>query len=164
MRRRVTQEDIAAATRMIGTRSPRGSWWVCDGYQIRDEEIVAEYAATTFIVPDGSDDMALHRHWAEYDPLEEAPDLFLKLASLYDEPDFSAAALNFCHTYGVPGGSSVEAGGRADRTNILSFLAESKRARDILTMYEATLNKDFDTMMSLLSESAGRLERMGRAV
>jgi hypothetical protein len=46
-------------------------------------------------------------HWRSYDPLEETPDLFLKLARLHQEPNFERAVLTFSHTYGVLGGSST---------------------------------------------------------
>ncbi len=151
MRRRVTQEDLAEATRLLGGRLSPSNWWVCDGYEIHGEEIVPKHPAPMFVVPDGSPDFELQSHWRVYDPLKEAPDLFLKIASLYDEPDFPAAALTFCRKYGVPGGSSVEAGGRPDVTEIPLFFKEAKRARDILDLYEATLNEDFDTMTSFLS-------------
>lgn len=158
MRRRVTQENLAEATRLLGGKSPRGNWWVCDGYEIHGEEIVPKHPAPMFVVPDGSPDFELQSHWRVYDPLKEAPDLFLKIASLYDEPDFPAAALAFCRKYGVPGGSSVEAGGRPDVTRVPLFFAEAKRARDLLELYEATLNDDFDTMTSLLLGPAGSEE------
>ncbi len=152
MRRRVTRQEVAEAIRLAGGSSPPGNWWVCEEYEIQGDEIVSGYPAPMFVMRDGSADFELLDHWRRYDPLEEAPDLFLKIASLYDEPDFPAAALAFCHKYGVPGGSSAEEEGRPDKISVRTFLAESKRARDILRIYEATINEDFDVMVALLSD------------
>jgi len=81
----------------------------------------------------------------------EAPDLFLKLASLYEEPNFEEAALVFSRKFGLPGGSSSEKGGRPDGMHLSGFRKECKRAWVILRMYEAALNQDQEAASRMFS-------------
>src|SRR3712207_2926146 len=69
---------------------PTESCLVCEKYEIRQDRIVAGFGN------DNSD------KWKPFDPLDEAPDLFLKLSKLHRERDFAGAALSFSHRYGLP--------------------------------------------------------------
>jgi len=87
------------------------------------------------------------------------PDLFLKFARLYGEPDFEAAALEWCRGYGMPGASAAENyRGPPDificddgrRMPISAFREEAAEARRILLMYEAVLNRDEKAALTLI--------------
>src|ERR671921_1569226 len=79
-----------------GTVYPTNSCWVCENYDICQNRIVARF---------GSEDLD---HWTIFDPLEEAPDLFLRFARLHREREFAQAALRFTYQYGLPCGTSRE--------------------------------------------------------
>src|SRR5918994_509031 len=60
-----------------GTVYPTNSCWVCEEYEVRENRIVARFS---------SEDLD---HWTLFDPLEEAPDLFLKFSRLHRERNFA---------------------------------------------------------------------------
>ena len=141
---RLSRDDLTQAVGLAlehydGNR-PLNIWTVCDDYEVRDEAIVAKHP--TFAFKDGRwNDENSHR-WRGYQPLEETPDLFLKLARLHDEPDFVEAALRFTRTYGVLGVDTVKKGSVVDGTSLAGFREEAARARKVLKLYEAVLNRD----------------------
>src|SRR5215208_7968486 len=93
MRRRVGLTDFKELPETVFHRRATGVWVKCDRYEIREGEIVA--------VPDRV--RGLHKGladeddegWIVYDPIVGVPDLFLRFARLYGEPDFDRAALDF---------------------------------------------------------------------
>src|SRR5215212_5622699 len=154
MRRRVTPEELKLTGELMQQRG-QTEWWVCDEYQIREQEVIARYSPPWIVAPDsppwtGEEEM----HWRSYEPLKETPDLFLKLAHLHQEPNFERAVLTFSHTYGVLGGSSTMGSSprryRPYRDSIPNFQEEAKRAWTILKMYEAVLARDWMAAKSLL--------------
>ena len=124
---------------------PTNSCWVCEEYEIHQNRIVARF---------GSEDLD---HWTLFDPLEEAPDLFLKFSRLHRERDFGEAALRFTHRYGLPCGSSREdprvyVPGHPEQLTLHHFFEESQRAWVVVSLYESVLNRDEDTARSLLTD------------
>jgi len=83
--------------------------------------------------------------------LEEIPDLFLKLAALYEEPDFEEAVLDFSYRYGVLGGTSLSKDWPY-KTSLSGFREEAKQAWSILKLYETVLNRDWRVAKTLLFE------------
>jgi hypothetical protein len=141
MWRRVTARDVQKAVELM-KRGEAARWWVCDAYHLRGDEIVAKHPPYWLhgeAVPPPDNYVG---HWRSYDPLEDAPDLFLKFAALDKEHDFEEEALAFSHKYGLPGGSSIKPGGRPDKVKVSEFRNEAERARSILEVYEAALNCD----------------------
>lgn len=86
----------------MGRQDVAGEWAVCDRYEVHNGEIFAQRPAR---------DVANNRRWKIYRPLEGHPDLFLKLAEMHEERNFTGAALAFSRRYGVLGGSSDQLGG-----------------------------------------------------
>jgi hypothetical protein len=151
MRRRVTPRDLKLTSELMQQQGLDG-WWVCDEYRLQGHEIVAKYSPPWMRAPDsppwtGEEEL----HWKRYEPLEESPDLFLKLARLHQEPNFEEAALAFSHRYGVLGGNSIKGSfPKPYRDTTRNFRGEAKRAWTILKMYEAVLNRDWMAAKSLL--------------
>jgi hypothetical protein len=151
MQRRVTPEDLKLTAELMQQQG-LSKWWVCDEYRLQGEEIVARYALPWALVP-GSPPLTGEEelHWRSYEPLEETPDLFLKLARLHKEPNFAEAALAFSHKYGVLGGTSTKGGWLLLLgDNLRNFREEASRAWTILKMYEAVLNRDWMAAKPLL--------------
>src|SRR5215218_4176956 len=146
MRRRVYAESLKRVGELTKFPENAGSWYVCDEYEIRGDWVVARYPGPPFT---GDWDW---KGWRSYRPLEDVPDLFFKLAYLYEEPDFEEATLAFCHRYGVLGGRSSRAGGWLHKTPLPWFREEAKRALGMLRMYEAVLNRDWQQALPLLRE------------
>ena len=92
MRRRLEREDFMRAGRLTIGVSRSGHLAVCQEYEIQGDAIVAKWSRQE--VP----------HWWWYNPLQEAPDLFLEFAALREASDFPEAALAFSHKRGLPGG------------------------------------------------------------
>lgn len=166
MQRKVSVDDLKRISGFaLREQKGGGRWWVCDEYAFREGEIVSRCANPWIFETDSRPRLpsyygAEELHWREYSPLEETPDLFLKLASLHEEQDFEHAALAFCHKYGVPGGSSsFERGGRdsSEWASLSLFRKEAKRAWNTLRFYEAALNRDQETATRLLLEEFGHL-------
>lgn len=143
MRRRVSPDDLRHANRLTRQHDHPGGWFVCDEYNICNEEVVAKYPARN------SEGISM---WRSYRPLEEAPDLFLKLAAVYEAPSFTEAALTFSHKYGVLGGNSNRQGGTENKTSLSSWWEEAQRAWVILKLYEAALNWDGEAAKRLHAE------------
>ena len=152
MRHRVTPRDLKITAEHM-QRQGLSKWWVCNEYRLRGHEIVASHSPPWMLAPDsppwtGEEEL----HWRSYEPLEETPDLFLKLARLHQQPDFGKAALAFSHRYGLLGGNSTKEGfGQPYRDNLRNFKEESERAWTVLKMYEAVLNRDWMAAKSLLT-------------
>jgi hypothetical protein len=159
MQRAIGSVDFKRARQLAEQHELRDSWWVCEDYSIRGGEIVATYSYPRFGFDDGTFEVLeswkeQHRHWRSYRPLQEAPDLFLKLAYLYEQENFSQAALAFSRRYGVLGGSNSQWSMEKERVSLYSFEQESRRAWLILKLYEAVLNRDGGTAESLLYDHA----------
>jgi hypothetical protein len=84
--------DFMRAGRLTIGVSRSGNLAVCQEYEIQGDAIVAKWSRQE--VP----------HWWWYNPLQEAPDLFLEFAALREASDFPEAALAFSHKRGLPGG------------------------------------------------------------
>jgi len=156
MRRRVSADDFRQVDALVQERYEQDTWWVCDEYGIRGDEIAATYSPPYLFAPDSPRATGEeHLHWTEYRPLKETPDLFLKLAALHQKPNFKEAALAFSYKYGVPGGNSDKGGlGKPYRMSLPEFQKEAEQAWTILKMYEAVLNQDWQAAKSLLSKHA----------
>lgn len=131
-----------------------GLWWVCEeGYEIREDVIVAKRPAPGFVrESSGSWRVEADRNaWRSYKPLEEVPDLFLKFTRLHGVADPEAAALDWSREYGVLGDHMAPLI-RPDRMSLLCFREEGKRAWVVLKMYEAALNHDERAVGRLLDE------------
>jgi len=163
MRRRLNADDFRLTTG-LGTQLERGSWWsVADDYELRGGDIVAKFQL---------DEDGRPMCWG-YSPLEDEPDLFLKFARLYSEPDFESAALEWCRRYGLPGGSGPENNRRPPdiftseddrRMPISAFREEAAEARCVLLMYEAVLNRDEKAALTLIHpEDVAYLQSTGIA-
>ena len=160
MQRRMSADDFKWSGGGKGSRTHEldDVWWVCEGYEIRGDRIVSKYPAVSFgdtrLYP--VDGYTVEKGWRNYRPLVEAPDLFLKFARLCEESDFSRAALAWSHKYGLPGGgplaSKVRSGIRPDSMRLEGFWWEAKKAQAILTMYEATLNRNAQAIKQLLAD------------
>ncbi len=157
MRRAIGPGDFRQAGRSVERHERQDIWWVCDEYKIEGGEIVAPFRYSHLEFGKPIDEMLekcreQHKHWRWYRPLEETPDLFLKLAHLYEQEDFADAALAFSTKYGVPGSSSSQWNTDKERISLYSFREESRRAWLILRLYEAVLGHDGQAARALLSE------------
>ncbi len=143
---RVSRDDLTCAVERALEHYDRfrsmNVWTVCDDYEVSGEAIVAKHPYSDFETGKWTTSKENSRWWRGYHPLEEAPDLFLKLARLLDEPDFIKAALRFSHTFGVLGVDTVKRGSVIDGTSLAGFREEAARAQKILNLYEAVLNRD----------------------
>jgi hypothetical protein len=98
--------------------------------------------------------------WVVYDPIDEVPDLFLRFARLYGEPDFNKAALDFANNCGLPNGTDeapAPSGAPGFKTEAINwslsqFHHEARRAWVVLALYKGVLNDEDRTVRNLLSE------------
>jgi hypothetical protein len=103
--------------------------------------------------------------WVVYDPIDEVPDLFLRFARLYGEPDFNKAALHFANNCGLPNGTDeapAPSGAPGFKTEAINwslsqFHHEARRAWVVLALYKGVLNDEDRTVRNLLSEHSGFL-------
>ena len=145
MQRRLEREDFMRAGRMTIGSSESGGLAVCQAYQIRGDEIVAKWS---------SQEAA---RWWRYNPLQEAPDLFLEFAALQEASNFPESALAFSHKRGLPGGEgffepAVSPDNNPERITLSAFQGETALAWFILKVYEAALNRD-EERLSIAAES-----------
>jgi hypothetical protein len=128
-----------------------GNWYVCNEYQIRGDKIVAKYKLSAL-----EDHLRPQDVWWYYSPLRDAPDLFLTFARLYKEKSFERAALAFSHKYGLPNSNVAVVGGKeiaypfAEEIEVSDFLDEAEKAHRVLTLYEAVINRDAETVKQSL--------------
>jgi hypothetical protein len=135
-----------------------GFWLRCDRYEIRGGEIVAAPDRVRELQRGLTEDD--DEGWTIYDPINDVPDLFLRFARLYGEPDFDRAALDFANRYGLPNGEDErpaafgEAGYETEAMNwgLSQFHHQARRAWVVLALYEAVLNDEDQTVRQLLSE------------
>ena len=106
-------------------------WWRSDKYEINYKRYIGYVIHT-------EDHDALYEN--TYRPLEETPDLFLKFTELYEEPDFDRAALVWSRQYGLPSAPPTS-------MHLSSFRHEADLAWEILTLYEAALNRDAELLL-----------------
>jgi hypothetical protein len=169
MWRRVSRDDLKRTAELMLQQQGHSGWWICDEYEIQGDKIVAKYDfhPWVFIREDSRSDTVIRsyqggkdHHWREYRPLEQAPELFLKLAYLSedaDASDFEEAALVFSHKYGLPGGDNSRAEDALTSISLSEFRAQSRLAWFILKMYEAALNRNLEA-----AEAAVRLSCVER--
>lgn len=138
--RRVSTDELKAANTVMRQPHELGAWDVCDGYEIRDGAIVASH--------DHRDAAGRHR-WRTYRPLDDTPDLFLKLALMHKAPNFELAALDFSHKYGMLLHAWTPRGRKTGKTDLSWWHEEATRAWVILKLYEAALNRDGETVRCL---------------
>jgi hypothetical protein len=93
-----------------------------------------------------------------YDPMG-VQDLFLKFASLYEEPNFDESALDFANRYGLPNGDDEEPAWdgvgfqtEAQSWSLSSFHHEARRLWVVLALYEAVLGGHHRTVRRLFSD------------
>jgi len=121
-----------------------GTWDVCTEYRVsRGEEI---YAKHHYIHRD--DD----QKWKTYRPLEDAPDLFLRLVAMHEASNFTQEALEFSHRYGTLISAGSREGSFEARTSLYWWREEAERAWVILKLYEAALNRDEQAIGCLHAE------------
>src|SRR5215203_4959204 len=168
MWRRVSRNDLEQTIEPMLQQGQSG-WWVCDEYEIRGEKIVAKYDfhPWVFIREDSKSDTVIRSYqggkdhsWREYRPLEQVPDLFLKLTRLgedADASDFKEAALAFSHKYGLLGSDNSRAEDALISISLSEFRAEANLAWLVLKMYEAALNRNAEA-----AEAAVRLSCVER--
>jgi hypothetical protein len=152
--RRVSTEDLRQAVELRKNLELGSTWMVAPEYKLQGDEIVASPLLT----------QKTQSLWAWYEPLERAPDLFLKFARLYEEPNFEMGALKWCHRYGFSGERDQEDPVKLLRSNRMSISAireEVSRARLVLLLYEAVLNRDEKAALRQLptKQSSNILER-----
>lgn len=160
MRRSIGRGDFRRAGQSTDPFERVGAWWVCEEYEIKQGWIVAKYpysfSYSSSTLTGLAEEYPRHvkenlSHWKSYLPLEEAPDLYLKLASLYEAEDFQTAALEFSRTYGLPGDANIPLWEQKDRAEVFSFRVAVRRAWLVLRLYEAALNRDGDAAGELLT-------------
>lgn len=147
---RIGSEEFRAAAEVArGSGDRTGNWSVCDEYVLQDGAIVAVYGH------EGDD----QDYWRVYLPLEQEPDLFLKFARLWEEPDFETTALDFAHSYGLPRDSEPDEltpfDADANRMEIPEFYEQSRRAGVVLSLCEAVLNENVQAARQLLETEYG---------
>ena len=135
MQRRLERKDFMRAGGLTIGSSESGSLAVCEAYEIRGDEIVAKWS------------LQEAARWWRYNPLQEAPDLFLEFAALHEASDFPESALAFSHKRGLPGGEgffepAVSPDNNSERITLSAFQGETALAWFILKVYEAALNRD----------------------
>jgi len=138
MQRKIGRDDFKRGSELKRSSPEAGTWQVCEEYEIRGDWVVARYPGPPWT---GDWDW---EGWKSYRPLEDTPDLFLKLAHLHGQPDFEEASLAFSHKYGVPGSRYARYRYWPHKVNLPLLREEAKRAWDILKMYEAVLNRDWE--------------------
>jgi hypothetical protein len=97
----------------------------------------------------------------------DAPELFLELAALHEEPDFSEAALDFTYRYGIPGSSGLFGSTKSPNEDLQTMALPDLRQEVgriwlILRIYEAALNRDEEAIKALLEEDSATLYRRVR--
>jgi hypothetical protein len=128
-----------------------GNWSVCNEYQIRGDKIVAKYKLSAL-----EDHLRPQDVWRSYSPLRDAPDLILTFARLYKEKSFERAALAFSHKYGLPNSNVAVVGGKeiaypfAEEIVVSDFWNEAEKAHRVLTLYEAVINRNAETVKQSL--------------
>jgi hypothetical protein len=85
--------------------------------------------------------------------LQEEPDLFLRFARVWQEPDFTRTALAFVHRYGLPCDTTPRhSRGRPAQLSLRRFFEESRRAWVVLSLYESVVNRDETAAKRLLAD------------
>ncbi len=148
MQHKIGADDFKAANRLMRQQEELGWWEVCDEYEIRNGKIVAKHPFR---------DSTGRQRWRIYWPLQDTPDLFLKLATTYEAPEFSEATLVFSHKYGVLGGSSIRRERNYVEMSLSQWWEEAERAWVILKLYEAARNRDGDAVERLHAKYDGTL-------
>jgi hypothetical protein len=147
VRRRVDPRTFERAGELVDQRQKAAtSWYVCTRYELLGGTIRA--------TPDGWGDEP--QTFKPYKPLTDVPDLFLRFARLHKEKNFAEAALAWSHKYGVPGGDSQGRFPSIESMDLSLFRTEAKRAWVILTLYEATLNRDAQVVRDLIHDDLYR--------
>ena len=156
MWRRLNREDFAGANPLVieeRTRTFEFTWAVYDEYRIEGEGGEDAY----YVVPESASD------YSYYDPLVDTPHLFLEFARLAERRDRSEAVGAWISRYGLLGLHHVEpdirihtieplflpmdyssVGGPGE--SVARFDEEVDRANYVLTLYEAALSKDVETL------------------
>jgi hypothetical protein len=138
----LSKRDFDTTGRLIGGRSASRVWKVCEAYELtRLRDTPEGNAESYFVVPKYRNEPATFDMWRSYEPLEDAPDLFLKFARLHQAKDRPEAMLDWARTYGTLGhgqppwvpGAPQEAKG---------FWEAVGKAAGLLALYEAVLNRD----------------------
>jgi len=119
-----------------------GPCWVCEKYEMHQDEIVAQFGT-------GDSDK-----WRGFDPLKETPDLFLRFSRLHRERNFAQGALSFSRQYGLPCATAREDSdvyAPPTQLSLQRFFEESLRAWVVVSLYESVLNRDEGAARSLLT-------------
>ena len=152
MRRSLNQGDFKAAIKLMqppredpepdeGVVLPDGDCWVCERYERHGNYILAAF------------DEDESERWRLFSPLQDEPDLFLRFARVWREPDFTRSALAFAHRYGLPCGTTPRHfRSMPARLSLRRFFEESRRAWVVLSLYESVVNRDETAANRLLSD------------
>jgi hypothetical protein len=144
--RRVARDDFSALGgqdgRFLMANADGDYHHVCEDYELRPAKGRAQNDSySRRVVPRyGIEDDA---KWKTYRPLEDAPDLFLRFARLYEQERSAQTVLSWTRQYGLLG---TEHPGNVEPTEetLSLFFREVDRAAAVLSMYEAVLNRDSD--------------------
>ena len=141
---RVSGDDLKHANMVMRQPHELGTWDVCTEYKVsRGEEIYAKHPFN-----DHEDE----EKWRTYRPLEDAPDLFLRLVAMHEAPSFRQAALEFSYRYGTLVPASSAEGSYRGSTSLHRWKREAERAWLVLKLYESVLNRDGHSVRRLHAE------------
>jgi hypothetical protein len=121
-----------------------GTWTVCEKYEIRGDEVVAAWSRPQVIKREGT--------WRSYQPIKEAPELFLRFAALHKAADFERAVLDWTHKFGVLGGDGADSFRSFETTPVKTYWHHSVQAWILLRMYEAWWSEDAGILRDLVAE------------
>ena len=154
MRRSVGTRDFEMVNTVANTSSqdsegggatvPTGPCWICKEYEISQDRIIAKF---------GFEETPFRWRW--FEPIEDAPDLFLNFSRLHRERDFAHAALSFSHQYRLPCGATLgayDAYAPPEQLTLERFFKESQRAWVVVSLYESVLNQDEVAARKLLTD------------
>jgi hypothetical protein len=158
MRRRLGLADVKEPHAAVFETRANSCWLRCDRYEIQGHEIIAAPDRVRGLergLTEQDDE-----GWTVYNPINEVPDLFLRFARLYGEPDFDKVALGFANKYGLPSGNDErpapfrEPGFETEALawSLSQFRHEARRAWVTLALYESVLNDEDQTVRQLLSK------------
>jgi len=138
----LSKRDFDTTGRLMGGRSASRVWKVCEAYELTRSRDTPEGDADSYlVVPKYRNEPATFDKWRSYEPLKEAPDLFLKFARLHQAQNQTEAMLDWIHTYGTLGHGQPAwvPGAPQDAKGFWEAVGE---AAGLLALYEAVLNRD----------------------
>jgi hypothetical protein len=140
MQRKMSAEDFEQAGSLLGNSERRGLCLVAEsGHEMIDGVIRRP------LVPNGTP-----VSFTIYHPLRDTPDLFLKFAKIHVSRNQEDAALDWTNRFGLLGGDSEGRFQDLSSVPVSLFLDEAKKAWVVLSLFEATCNKDVPTIKKIV--------------